>query len=90
MAQVIGEKGGKFMKKKRKFKYTEERIGKIKIVDDFLPEPKDLVLKEETSKITLSLTKTSIDFFKNEAAKHHTNYQVMIRVLLDKYAARYT
>jgi hypothetical protein len=33
--------------KKHKVKY----IGKIKIVDDFLPKPKDLVLKEETKKI---------------------------------------
>jgi hypothetical protein len=38
--------------KKRKGKYTDEPIGKIKIVDDFLTEPKDLVLKEETKKIT--------------------------------------
>ena len=88
MAQVIGDKGGKFMKK-RKSKYTNEPIGKIKIVDDFLPRPKNLVLKEETKKITLSLTKSSIDFFKNEAEKHHTNYQTMIRVLLDKYASHY-
>ncbi len=36
--------------KKRKVKYTSEPIGKIKIIDDFLPRPKDLVLKEETTK----------------------------------------
>ena len=88
MAQDFGEKGGKYMKK-RKVKYTDEPIGKIKIVDDFLPKPKDLVLKEETAKVTISLTKSSIDFFKNEAAKYHTNYQTMIRTLLDKYASHY-
>lgn len=75
--------------KKRKVKYTNEPIGKIKIVDDFLPKPKDLVLKEETKKITISLTKSSIDFFKEEAQKYHTNYQTMIRMLLDKYASHY-
>ena len=75
--------------KKRKAKYTDEHIGKIKIVDDFLPKPKDLVLKEETAKITLSLTKSSVDFFKSEAQKFDTNYQTMIRVLLDKYASHY-
>lgn len=88
MAQVIGDKGGKFMKK-RKVKYTDNSIGKIKIVDDFLPEPKDLVLKEETTKITISLTKSSIKFFKHEAEKYNTNYQTMIRKLIDKYASRY-
>ena len=33
--------------KKRKVKYTDEPIGEIKIVGDFLPKPKDLVLKED-------------------------------------------
>ena len=88
MAQVIGEKEGKFMKK-HKVKYTDEPIGEIKIMDDFLPKPKDLVLKEETTKITISLTKSSIDFFKNEAAKHHTHYQTMIRALIDQYTSHY-
>ena len=75
--------------KKRKVKYTDEPIGKIKIVEDFLPKPRELVLKEETTKITLSLTKSSVDFFKSEAEKFNTNYQTMIRILLDKYAAHY-
>ena len=75
--------------KKRKVKYTDHPIGKVKIVDDFLPHPKELVLKEETAKITISLTKSSIEFFKNEAEKYHTNYQTMIRILVDKYASRY-
>lgn len=86
--QVFGEKGEKFMKK-RKTKYSNEYIGKIKIIDDFLPSPKDLVLKEETTKITISLTKSSIDFFKSEAEKLHTNYQTMIRTLIDKYVSHY-
>ena len=75
--------------KKRKVKYSNERIGKIKIVDDFLPNPKDLVLKEETVKVTISLTKSSIEFFKNEAAKHHAHYQTMIRALIDQYTSRF-
>ena len=75
--------------KKRKIKYTDEPIGKIRIVDNFLPEPKDLVLKEETAKITLTLTKSSIDFFKAEAAKNHTHYQIMIRELINQYADHY-
>lgn len=55
--------------KKRKIKYTDKAIGKIKIVEDFLPPPKDLELKEETTKITISLTKSSVEFFKSEAEK---------------------
>jgi len=75
--------------KKRKVKYTDEPIGRIEIVDDFLPKPKDLVLKEETSKVTLSLTKSSVEFFKKEAEKNNTHYQTMIRALIDKYTSHY-
>lgn len=83
--QVIGEQEGKFMKKS-KVKYTDEPIGKIKIIPNFLPSPDKLVLKEETVKVTLILTKNSIDFFKDKAQEQHVQYQKMIRVLLDMYA----
>ena len=72
--------------KKKTEKYTNERIGKVKIVTDFLPSPDDLVAKEETVKITLSLSKSSVEYFKHAAKKHHTKYQKMIRILLDRYA----
>ncbi len=62
-------------------------MGKVRIVSDFLPSPKDLVLKDETVKVTISLSKASVDFFKEEARKHKTQYQKMIRRLLDEYAA---
>jgi len=75
--------------KSHKKRYTNEPIGKIKIVDDFLPKPDQLVLKEDTVKITLSLTRSSIEFFKNEAAKHHTHYQSMIKALVDQYASHF-
>jgi len=71
-------------------KYTDEPIGDIKIIEDFLPSPKDLVFKDENVKVTISLTKESIDFFKAEAKKHHTQYQKMIRNLLDVYASNHS
>lgn len=88
MARVTGEKVKKHMKK-RTVQYTDEKIGEIELIDDFLPEPKDLVLKEETVKITLSLTKESIAFFKTQAQVHHTQYQKMIRALLDQCVAHH-
>jgi len=75
--------------KRKRVKYTDEPMGKIKVVPDFLPSPGELVLKEETVKVTLSLTKESVDFFKEEAEARHTHYQKMIRALLDQYAAHY-
>lgn len=38
------------------------------------------------AKVTLTLSKKSVDFFKHEAKKLDTPYQLMIRSLLDKYA----
>ena len=79
----IGGKARKYMKEK--IKYTDEPIGKVKVVSDFLPSPEDLVLKDETVKVTISLSKASVEFFKNEAKKYNTQYQKMIRRLLDEY-----
>ena len=74
---------------KKKIKYTDEPIGKVKIVPDFLPSPTELAMKEDTVKVTLSLTKTSLEFFKQEAELHRTQYQKMIRNLLDQYTNHY-
>jgi predicted DNA binding CopG/RHH family protein len=67
-------------------KYTEGEIGKVKVVRDFLPPPEQLVLREENVKVTLSLSRRSIEFFKREADKRHVPYQRMIRALVDAYA----
>ena len=68
-----------------KIKYTNEPLGKVKVIEDFLPSPAELAFNEEGIKVTLALSKKSIDFFKAEAAKNHTQYQRMIRRLLDAY-----
>ena len=64
-------------------------MGKVKVISDFLPSPEELALKDETVKVTISLSKASVDFFKNEAKKHNTQYQKMIRRLLDEYTAQH-
>ncbi len=63
-------------------------MDKEKAVSDSLPSPKELALKDETVKVTIALSKTSVDFFKNEAKKYNTQYQKMIRRLLDEYTAQ--
>ncbi len=75
---------------KTKTKYTDEPIGDLKVIKDFLPSPAQLVLKEENVKITIALKKSSIEFFKNEAKRHNTSYQKMIRQLIDWYAVTNT
>jgi hypothetical protein len=39
-------------------------MGKVKVVPDFLPSPEELVLKDETVKVTIALSKTSVEFLK--------------------------
>jgi len=60
-----------------------------KEVVDFLPSPELLFAKEETKKITISLSTKSIDFFKNISKENHVPYQQMIRKILDNYTERY-
>jgi predicted DNA binding CopG/RHH family protein len=70
---------------KRKIAYTDEPLGDIEVIPDFLPPPSELAFREEGVKVTLALSKKSVEFFKFEASKHQTQYQRMIRRLLDAY-----
>jgi hypothetical protein len=73
---------------KKKIDY-DMPIGKLIPVKDFLPPPDQLVFPEDTVKVTISLDRRSVEFFKDQAKKHGSKYQKMIRALLDQYAARY-
>ena len=74
---------------KSKTKYTEEPLGRLRVVKDFLPPPDKLVLKEDNVKVTISLKKSSISFFKAQAKTQKTSYQRMIREVVDWYASHY-
>jgi predicted DNA binding CopG/RHH family protein len=74
-----------------KRKYSDDGpIGEIEIVDDFLPSPEELAFKEDTVKVTIALSKSSVDFFKEKAQENDTAYQKMIRKLLDSYVDHHT
>jgi len=66
-------------------RYTDEPLGGLRVIRDFLPAPKELSFREEAVKVTIALSRRSVDFFKREAQKHGTQYQRMIRRLLDSY-----
>ena len=69
-------------------RYTKGDIGDLRVMKDFLPPPDELVLREDNVKVTLSLSRRSIAFFKREAGKRRVPYQRMIRALIDAYAER--
>ncbi|MBZ0147567.1 MAG: hypothetical protein K8F62_08510 [Pseudorhodoplanes sp.] len=72
----------------RTVKYTSGEIGRVRVIEDFLPSPDRLVPREENVKVTLSLSRRSLDFFKREARKRRVPYQRMIRSLVDMYAEK--
>lgn len=74
---------------KKKIKYTDERLGNLKVVRDFLPSPEQLMLREGKVKVTISLSKYSVDYFKAVARDNNSKYQKMIRNVLDHYASQF-
>jgi predicted DNA binding CopG/RHH family protein len=74
---------------RKKIRYTDEPLGRIRIIEDFLPPPEALVLRKDKVKVTLELNKGSIDFFKREARKQKTSYQKMIREVVDIYVSHF-
>lgn len=68
-----------------KVKYTNEPINS-RPTKDIFPSPEELMRSEEKQRVTLELTKTSLNFFKKIAQKNNASYQVMIRRLVDFYA----
>lgn len=71
---------------RKKIKYSDEPI-LARVMKDFLPRPEQLVVREKKQRVTLTLTKRSLDFFKSVAKKQKASYQAMIRMLVDSYAA---
>lgn len=74
---------------RKEITYTDEPLGAFEIVQDFLPPPDELVFREDNVKVTIGLSERSVDFFKAVAKKNHTQYQKMIRNLLDLYVDQY-
>ena len=60
------------------------------IVKDFLPPPDQLVPRDDSTKVTISLSRRSVEFFKKQARKNKVPYQRMIRALVDEYVDRHS
>lgn len=74
------------MSMNRKNRYSDEPMGSLRRTDDFLPSSADLVLKEELVEVTISVALRTVELLKREAETLGTDYQTMIRNLLEEYA----
>jgi hypothetical protein len=71
--------------------YTDDQgeiTGQLRPITDTLPPPDQLVPRDDTVKVTLALSRRSLEFFKREAAKQRVPYQRMIRALADECTRR--
>ena len=75
---------------RKQIRYTDEAMGRVRVVKNFLPSPDQLVLREESVKVTISLSKSSVDYFKRVASENRTQYQRLIRKVLDLYASHFS
>jgi len=93
LAPDIGVKESGGMKKDLKYEEAPEKIREalleVNQFENVLPPPELLIPKEETKKVTISLSKKSIDFFKRISEETHIPYQQMIRKVLDTYTDHY-
>ena len=53
----------------KRIQYSDEPLGEFQVIPDFLPSPEQLALKNEQTKVTLSLSSESVAFFKAAAKK---------------------
>ena len=90
---VTGEKAEEDMKKKMTYSRAPSDVGKAILaadrIDDFLPPPSELVVRDEIVKVTINLNRQSLDFFRSKAEEAGVSYQAMIRRVLDLYTNHY-
>jgi hypothetical protein len=68
--------------------YTAARIGRLRVVEDFLPSPDDLLARDDTVTVTLQLSRRTVDYFKRAAKTRRVPSQHLISELVDQYAER--
>ena len=82
----VREAGAKYVAAPREIAMA---IDDAETIEDFLPPPEQLFLKEETVKVTLNLSQRSVEFFKRSSSKNGVPYQQIVRRVLDLYVDRY-
>lgn len=58
---------------KKKIVYTDEPMGDVEVVADFLLSPAELAFKEDGVKVTLALSKSSVDESQQDQASMSTS-----------------
>lgn len=75
--------------KRKKIHYTDEPLGKLQIIPDFLPPPAEMARMRAMVKVTMEFDSESLEYFKKLAKRYGTPYQRIIRKVVDTYVARH-
>ncbi len=70
--------------RKEMAEYTDEPMEIGKVVE-VLPSPAELARMARTERATLTLTKATLDYFREEAKRERVPYNLLIRNALDEY-----
>jgi len=59
----------------KQIQYSDEPVGEVKLIPDFLPSPEELAVKRKNTKITIPLSSESVAYFKQIANTHGMQFK---------------
>jgi uncharacterized protein (DUF4415 family) len=65
-----------------------EAIEESEEIEDFLPPPEELILKQSKTSVSLALDSQVVNHFKEYAKQHNTQYQTAINDFLLSHISR--
>lgn len=72
---------------KRRTALSAEPRGRLRLVPDTLPHPRELVPREDSVQVTCALSREAAEFFRVEAAKTKLPVHRLLRRVLEAYAS---
>ena len=73
---------------KRRTALSAEPRGRLRVVQDTLPHPRELVPREDSVQITCALSREAAEFFRLEAAQTRLSVHRLLRRVLEAYASQ--
>ena len=73
---------------KRRTALSPEPRGRLRVVQDTLPHPRELVPREDSVQVTCALSREAAEFFRLEAAQTKLPVHRLLRRVLEAYASQ--
>ena len=73
---------------RKEMQYEEGPEGEWEVVDDFLPSPSLLAAAEKHVEVSIVLSQSTVDLYKEQGERFHEEYPELIRRVVKAYAAK--